>query len=78
MVLLPDRVGGRKAVVKQGVAMEGKRDEGNEGKGGWGGEGREMQCTLGLQKGEGDFFFPQFVLQMFPPCALPLAQEIRN
>lgn len=77
MVLLPDRVGGRKAVVKQGVAMERRRDEGMRERAG-GGEGREMQCTLGLEKGGGEFFFSQFVLQMFPPCALPLAQKIRN
>lgn len=37
-----------------------------------------MQCTLELEKGGGEFFFSQFVLQMCPPCALPLAQEIRN
>lgn len=73
MVLLPDRVGGRKAVVKQGVATERGRDEGKDV---WGGV--KVEKCKGWRKVEGIFFFSQFVLQMFPPCALPLAKEIRN
>lgn len=72
MVLRPDRVGGRKAVVKQGVAMERGRDECK------GGGVEKCNARLGWRKVKGNFFFSQFVLQMFPPCALPLAQEIRN